>query len=471
MSGAVAAVDLGATSGRVFVGRVSSEGISIQSIARFPNRPLRLATGLHWDIGGLWTGMVDGLRRAGESTADLTSVGIDAWGADYGLLRSGRLLGLPHHYRDSRTEQATTIVHDAITPESLYQRNGLEALAFNSIYQLVADSKEGVLDATQMMLPTPDLLGYWLTGRVATEPTIASTTGLLDVRNRRWDIELLSTLGLPESLLPPLLEPGDVLGPLTAEALAETGLNPGITVRKVASHDTASAVVGTPLGQKNAAYLSCGTWALLGVELQDPVLDERSRLGRFTNEAGLDGSILLQKNLMGLGLVSGLMSEHPDQRLEDVLRTAAAVQLRPDQLIDPADAGFLRPGSTTIAILDWFVDRSVPAPMGLPGLVRCVLESLAEAFARAIDELEKLTAAPIPVIHIVGGGSQNALLCQATADRAQRPVMAGPVEASVIGSILVQARAQGDIEGDIAELRRLVRRSFPTQPFEPKAFY
>src|SRR5665647_3037629 len=250
-------------------------------------------------------------------------------------LRAGRLLGLPYHYRDLRTVAATAVVDDVMSPAELYRRNGLDPLPFNSLYQLVADREEGLLAAADAVLFMPDLLGYWLTGRPATEPTIASTSGLLAPGGIGWDTALVRTLGLPVDVLPPMLTPGDPLGPLSPSAAAQTGLDLGVVVRKVASHDTASAVVGTPLEESGSAYLSCGTWSLLGVEVDRPVIGEEARLGRFTHEAGVDGTILLHKNLMGLGLVSGLVGDAGD--LVAVLRAAASVHLRPDQLIDPAD--------------------------------------------------------------------------------------------------------------------------------------
>lgn len=466
MTSPVAAVDLGATSGRLFVGTVSAQGVALQQVGRFPNTPVTLPSGVHWDVGGLWTGLVAGLRAAGEAAPGLASVGIDTWGADYGLLRAGRLLGLPYHYRDLRTVAATAVVDDVMSPAELYRRNGLDPLPFNSLYQLVADREEGLLAAADAVLFMPDLLGYWLTGRPATEPTIASTSGLLAPGGIGWDTALVRTLGLPVDVLPPMLTPGDPLGPLTPSAAAQTGLDLGVVVRKVASHDTASAVVGTPLEESGSAYLSCGTWSLLGVEVDRPVIGEEARLGRFTHEAGVDGTILLHKNLMGLGLVSGLVGDAGD--LVAVLRAAASVHLRPDQLIDPADPAFLRLERTADVMHRWFRERGIPAPEGVPALVRCVLESLAEAFARGVADLERLGGRAVPVIHLVGGGAQNSLLCQATADRTGRPVVAGPVEASVVGNVLVQARAQGGLDADLAGLRELVRRSASLTRYDPR---
>jgi len=463
----VAAVDLGATSGRVFVGTADARGIHVEPVARFPNQPLTLPSGVHWDVGALWSGLLAGLRTAGERAPDLASVGIDTWGADYGLLRAGRLLGLPHHYRDSRNDAGVAVVHGTIGAAELYRRTGLEPLPFNTLYQLVADREEGILAAARTMLFMPDLLGYWLTGQAATEPTIASTSGLLELGGSSWQEDLLVDLGLPAWLLPAVLTPGDPLGPLIEPAASRTGLGECVLVRKVASHDTASAVVGTPLEVPGAVYLSCGTWSLLGLETRTPMADERARAARFTHEAGIDGTVLLQKNLMGLGLVSGLLAEEPAD-LQEVLGAAADARLEPGQLLDPADPSFLRPGSTAVAIRQWFQDHDVAPPQGLPALVRCVVESLAEAFAGGIRDLEALTGRAVPVVHVVGGGSQNALLCQATADRCDRSVVAGPVEASVIGNVLVQARAQGDLDEDLAGLRDVVRRSYALTRYEPR---
>jgi rhamnulokinase len=468
MSSSVAAVDLGAATGRVFVGRLEGDRLSVERVARFRNAPLRMRDGLHWNVTGLWADIVAGLRLAAEGHDDLESVGIDSWGADYALLRGGRLLGIPYHYQDERGAVGAEATHALVPQEELYRRTGLEPLPFNTLYQLAADHREGALAAADALLFTPDLLGFWLTGRAATEPTIASTSGLLDARTRTWDRELVQRLGLPDGLLPVQADPGSELGPVTEPIAGLIGPTRRLTVRKVASHDTASAVVGTPLERPGSAYLSCGTWALLGVEVPEAVLTERARTERFTNEAGLDGRVLLQRNLMGLGLVNDLLQETPDAGLERILAAAAGVRLDPAQLIDPADPVFLRHGRTSTSIREWLAARGVPAPEGVPALVRCVLESLAQAFAGSIGTLEELTGRRIPAVHIVGGGSQNALLCQATADRSGRPVIAGPVEASVLGNVLVQARALGLLEGTVDDLRAAARASLSLLRYEPR---
>ena len=468
MSRSVAAVDLGAATGRVFVGTVEDGRLAVEPVARFANTPLAMVDGLHWNITAIWAQIVAGLQVAAQRSAGLESVGIDTWGADYSLFRSGRLLGLPFTYRDPRGERGAALTHAIVGPDELYRRNGLESLPFNSLYQLAADRDEGITGAADTLLFTPDTIGYWLTGRIATEPTIASTSGLLDARTRAWDRALAQRLELPERLLPPILEPGEELGPLIEPSASEVCASAGLVVRKVASHDTASAVVGAPLDQPGAAYLSCGTWALLGVEVSAAVLTEQARTERFTNEAGLDGRILLQKNLMGLGMVNDLIREAPDVGLSAILAAAAEVSLHPDQLIDPADPLFLRPGPASRAIREWLDSRGITVPATVPAMVRCVLESLAEAFAGAVRILEEITGERIPSIHIVGGGSQNRLLCQATADRTGKPVIAGPVEASVIGNVLVQARAMGLVHGGLKDLRDVVRASFPLTRYDPR---
>lgn len=467
VSGSIAAVDLGAATGRVFVGSFAKGRLYVKPIIRFPNSPVSTKDGLHWDISALWDGTLTGLRLAAKENRDLASIGIDSWGADYALLQCGRLLGPPYHYRDNRSRDGLEAVHKLIAPDQLYRRNGLEALPFNSLYQLAADGRRGALDRADTLLFTPDLIGFWLTGRSATEPTIASTSGLLDARSLSWDVGLAKLLGLRAELLPPISDIGAELGSLMDPVAGLIDAARPLTVRKVASHDTASAIVGAPLQSSDAAYLSCGTWALLGVEVPAPIVTDRAREERFTNEVGLDGRILLQRNLMGLSLVNDLVDEVPGARLADVLRAAADVQLQPTQLIDPADPVFLQNHRVSHQMRAWLGDRGVAVPDGVPALVRCVLESLAQAFAEAVVLLERLTGKAIPSIHIVGGGSQNALLCQATADRSGRPVVAGPVEASVIGNILVQAREMSPLGSTLEDLREIVQASFSLKRYHP----
>ena len=300
----VAAVDLGASSGRVMVGRVAPNELELTEVHRFPNEPVQLPDGLHWDILRLYREVLIGLRDAARAADGLVSVGVDSWGVDYGLLDdAGVLLGDPYHYRDDRTEAVAPLVHDVVAPADLYGRTGVPFLRINTIYQLAAARGTGAFEAARRMLMIPDLVGYWLSGVQVSEVTNASTSGLLDVHRRAWDTELAELLTIPPSLFAPLGAPGDVIGPLNDVARRETGTGAETLLTLVGSHDTASAIVGVPAGDVPFAYIACGTWSLVGVELDRAVLPEASRLANFTNEGGVDDRIRYLRNVMGLWLV------------------------------------------------------------------------------------------------------------------------------------------------------------------------
>ncbi|MGU3409693.1 rhamnulokinase [Microbacterium sp. M1A1_1b] len=441
-SGSVAAVDLGATSGRVIVGHVDSDGVRTDHVARFPNGPVALhehdRQALHWDVVELYRQVVDGLRTAFGQHHDVASIGIDSWAVDYGLLREGRLLGLPYHYRDERHQQGVAPVHAAIDAAALYARNGLQHLPFNTLFQFAADP---LLPLADRALLVPDLLGYWLTGVQAAERTNASTTGLLHATTRGWDPTLRAAAGLPSGLLPALRDPGDQLGPLLP-GLLETSA----PVTLVGSHDTASAVVAVPATEPDFAYISSGTWSLVGVELDAPVLTDAARLANCTNEGGVDGRVRFLKNVSGLWLLSESVRtwERDGDRvdLEALLASAAAVTA-PVPVFDVADDSFTPPGDMPTRIAAWCDAHGLSAPATPAEFVRSILESLAAAYADTVSTIASVTGKDIRQVHIVGGGSQNRLLCQLTADRTGLPVLAGPVEATALGNILVQARAAG----------------------------
>src|SRR3954452_11644238 len=463
---AFAAVDLGASSGRVMLGRVGPEHsghIELTEVHRFRNGGVRLPDGLYWDVLGLYTDVLTGLRVAAREE-HLAGLAIDSWAIDYGLLDArGTLQGNPRHYRDPRTDAVIDDVHARVDPARLYGVNGLQFLPFNTLYQLAA---EPALDGRRALL-VPDLLGYWLTGRQVAEETNASTTGLLDARPGRWSTPLVEALGLPSGLLPDVIAAGEVLAPLTAEVGAEIGVDYALPVTTVGSHDTASAVVGVPAATERFGYISCGTWGLVGVELDAPVLTEDSRKSNFTNERGVDGTIRYLRNVMGLWLLSESMRTW-DLRgrgveLGAVLAAAAALPAGGPR-VDPNDPVFLPPGDMPSRIIDAAGLRD-PEP---EVVVRCILDSLAVAFAGAVSDAERLCGRPVEVVHLVGGGSQNALLCQLTADAAGRPVVAGPVEATALGNVLVQARTHGVLSGDLAALRGRVRTASRLHRYEPR---
>ncbi|WP_158868448.1 rhamnulokinase [Leifsonia sp. AG29] len=471
-AGSVAAVDLGATSGRVMHARVGARTLELTEAARFANTPVRLWEGdraaLHWNVTGLFGHVLDGLAAVARSEPGLASIGVDSWAVDYSLLAGGRLVGEPYHYRDERTERGVSLVHGAVPPEELYREGGLQFLPFNSVYQLAVDRDSGDLDRSDGFLLIPDLLTYWLTGERVAERTNASTTALL-AADGRWNDRLIERLGLRRDLFPPLVDAGTGVGRLLPSLdLGFDGDGPVVTA--VGSHDTASAVVAVPMDPTRAAYISCGTWGLVGVELEHRVVSDAGRAANFTNEGGVDGRVRYLHNVMGLWLLSESLREWQRRglpvTLESLLTEAAALP-RPADLFDADDPRFLAPGDLPGRIAGWFAERGLRAPASPAGMVRVIIESLAEAFARTVRQAAELTGVPVETINIVGGGSRNALLCQATADRAGVPVVAGPVEATAIGNALVQARAVGFIEGDLETLRALVAATVPLTRYEP----
>jgi rhamnulokinase len=470
-TGVVAAIDLGATSGRVMLGHVGPDELRLQHVLRFPNGPVQRADGLHWDIDELYRSILAGLRAALRDEPDVHSVGVDSWAVDYALLRDGRTLGAPFHYRDDRNLAAVETVDALVGRTELYARDGLQFLPFNTLYQLTADRTAGRLAEAERFLLVPDLINFWLGGTEVAERTNASTTGLLGVETGRWDNDLIGRLHLPGSIFPELVDAGTSLGGLSRHVVAELGGGERIGLNTVGSHDTASAVVGVPAATPDFAYISCGTWGLVGVELDAPVLSEASRLANFTNEGGVDGRIRYLHNVMGLWLLSESVrtweAEGTPIHLPGLLAAAATVS-GPVAVFDTNDPRFLGPGDMPARIAGWCGERGVAAPQTRPEFVRSILESLADAFAKAVQTATELSGKTVRVIHIVGGGSQNELLCQLTADASGLEVLAGPVEATAIGNILVQARAQGLLTGSLESLRALVARSFEQKSYQPR---
>jgi rhamnulokinase len=461
----VAAVDLGASSGRVMVAEVGADQLELTEVARFPNGPVRLRDTLHWDLLALYRGVLEGLRAAGP---ELDAVGIDSWGVDFGLLdATGGLLGNPVHHRDARTDGVPDRVHGIIPPAELYAATGVQVMPINTIYQLVAAADTPQLAVASDLLLLPDLLAYWLTGARRAEVTNASTTGLLDVRERTWSAEVIRRAGIDPALFGPLVEPGERIGELAPHVLADTGLSAPVPVIAVGSHDTASAVVGVPADGERFAFISCGTWSLVGVELPAPVLSEASRAANFSNELGVDGTVRYLRNVMGLWLLQECLRAWPDADLHTVLDEAAGAQAF-GAVVDAGDPTFLAPGDMPRRIAEACRLLGQDPPTDRGGVVRCVLESLALAHRRTVREASALSGREVDVVHVVGGGARNALLCQLTADACGLPVVAGPVEATALGNVLVQARALGAVHGDLAVLRALLRATQPLTRYEPK---
>ena len=469
---AVAAVDLGASGGRVMMGTVGrGQQLELQELHRFPNVPVRVLGTLHWDVLALFRGVLDGLGAAARAGAGLASLGIDTWGVDYGLLDAdGTLLGNPVHYRDTRTEGVAGQVLARVPAAELYAITGIQQLPLNTIFQLAAAAGTPQLAAARTLLMIPDLLAYWLTGQAGAEVTNASTTQLYDVRAQAWATSLMTRVGIPPGIFPPLRRPGDIIGELLPRITTETGLATPVPVLAVGSHDTASAVAAVPAQGPGFAYISCGTWSLVGMELPGPVLSEASFKANFTNEAGIDGTIRYLRNVMGLWLLQESMrtwSARGTPADLDTLLAAAAVAPALRAVVDPDDPDFLTPGDMPGRIAH-ACRRTGQDPPADPGAtVRCILDSLALAYRRTIAEVQELSGRHVDTVHIVGGGARNALLCQLTADACGLPVVAGPVEAAALGNVLVQARALGAAPDDLAGMRQLLRQTQNLHRFAP----
>jgi rhamnulokinase len=479
--GVFVAIDIGASSGRVILGRVAgSPGgtrAELETVHRFPNGVKEFDGGLRWDFDALFAEVLTGLAAAATAAAargeGIASIGIDTWAVDYGLVNgAGELVAAPFSYRDERSRAAVARVHQELDPARLYATTGLQFLPFNTIYQLAT---EAGLDGLQALL-IPDLIGFLLTGRRRTEATNASTTGLFDAVAGEWATEFLAALGLPGDLFPPLIQPGEILGTLLPEIAERTGLPAATKVVAVGSHDTASAVAAVPAGaggeKEKFAYVSSGTWSLVGVELSHPVLTEASRAANFTNERGVDGTIRYLRNVGGLWLLSECQrtwaAEGYRPELEELLEAAAT--LPPGgPVINADDPCFIAPDNMPERIRAAVLNTGTVLPEHPAHIVRCILDSLAAGYARTIADAERLADMRAGVVHIVGGGSQNRLLCQLTADATGKTVIAGPVEATALGNVLVQARAAGVLRGGLGELRAVVRASQQPEEYVPSA--
>ena len=461
MTEILGAIDLGASSGRVIAGVLSDDGLELHELARFPNGPVAQGDQLYWDFDALIAAIRQGLVKLGDFAVargtTVKSIGIDTWAVDYGLVdAAGNLVATPRHYRDERNLLGASVVHETISQGELYLQNGLQYQPFNTLYQLTAEQLQNpeLLQRAASLLLMPDLIAFLLTGVRRAEVTNASTTGLLDVKTHLWNTALCEKLGIDSSLLPELIQPGENYGPLIGfdhEALRETA------IRAVASHDTASAVLAVPMLDTDGAYLSSGTWSLIGAELKQPVLTEASAQANFTNELGVGNTIRFLKNLSGLWLLQESIKVW-GLNVEELIEGASYVTT--NARIDVNDPEFAAPGDMPSRI-QVHVQRSGQEPPHTPAeITRCILESLADAYAAAIRELEGITGKAIKQLNIVGGGSQNELLNQLAANRCGIPVMAGPVEATAIGNLMAQT--------DIADKRAFIARNFEPKLFQPQ---
>jgi rhamnulokinase len=465
------AIDIGASGGRVMAGVVDDGQASLHTVHRFANAARRSDGHLRWDLTGLFGEVLVGLQVLAREFPQVESIGIDTWAVDYGLLDAdGHLLAEPISYRDSRTDAMVERVHARVGRDQLYAVNGLQLLPFNTLYQLEAEKESPLWDQAARAVLLPDLLGYWLTGQLGTEATNASTTGLMDIRSGTWSAELLDRLQIPPHLLPPIQQPGEERGPLLSSVSATTGLHPSTVVTTVGSHDTASAVVAVPATSRQFAYVSSGTWSLVGVELDKPVLTPQSQQANFTNEGGVDGRTRFLRNVGGLWLLQESMRTWQAQGLDPDLAAllAEAETLPPGgPVVDADDSGFIAPDHMPDRIAAAARSAGQQPPSSPAATVRCILDSLATAYARTVAQATALAQQQVDVIHIVGGGSQNALLGQLTADLAGLPVTAGPVEATALGNVLVQARARGAAPATLEEIRAGLAHGEDVRAFTP----
>jgi rhamnulokinase len=469
-------VDLGAESGRVMAGLWDGKKMRLEEIHRFSNGGINIADSLRWNTLGLWNEIQTGLTAAAKKFGkSVVSVGVDTWGVDFALLsKSGELLGLPYHYRDARTRGIMQKVLDRVPREEIFADTALQFMELNTLFQLLALQKNSpeLLAAAETLLLMPDFLHFCLSGARVCEFTIATTSQCVNPKKRAWATDLLQKLGLPTKIFPDIVPPGTRIGQLRPGLAERTGLGP-VAVVAPAAHDTGSAVVGVPTkntGKSNWAFLSSGTWSLLGVEVQDALISPRVLELNLTNEGGIDGTYRLLKNIMGLWLVQGCRrafaekgSDYSYEQLVQKADEAAAFR----SLVNPNDDRFLNPPDMPKAIQDFCRETGQPIPENEGQLVRCVFESLALTYATVLDGLEELTGTKIEVVHVVGGGSRNKVLNSFTANACGRPVVTGPVEATVLGNVLVQARSHGEIQS-LADIRSAVRESSEVVQYDPE---
>lgn len=460
------AIDFGGGSGRVIAGTITDEKgekkLTMQLVHRFQNRQVRLGNHVYWDFPALFEDMKTGLKKAAQLGLKVSGIAIDTWGVDFGFIdRDGNLVGNPVCYRDARTNGMAERFFADVDRTAHYAVNGTQVMEINTLFQLLslklADSPQ--LQIADKMLFTPDLFSYFLTGEANTEYTIASTSEMLDARKRDWDWQLIDSLGLPRHLFCPIVMPGTVRGRLRKDIAEETGLGE-VDVIAVGSHDTASAVAAVPAtdDEQPVAFISSGTWSLLGVEINEPILTEEARCAEFTNEGGIGGKITFLQNITGLWFIQRLMAEwkeEGDEQQYDILLPAAEKAVI-DTVIPVDDATFQNPPSMQQAIIDYCNAHNLTAPTSKAETTRVVLQSLAAKYAEATSALNAMLPSPIKKLHIIGGGSQNKLLNRLTEEALGVPVEAGPVEATGIGNILTQALAKGEVS-DIAEMRRIVK--------------
>lgn len=466
------AFDLGAESGRAILGQLKGTRLHLSEVHRFPNGPVRLPDGLHWDVLRLWSEIRHGLALTTRDLGiKLEGVGLDAWGVDFGLLDgNGALISNPYHYRDGRTEGMLQEAFRRVPRAEIFEYTGIQFMAINSIYQLLSMvvAESPILKIAETFLTVPDLFNYWLTGRRVCEFTNATTTQCYDPRTETWATPLLERLGVPAHIFPEIVAPGTVLGDLSPQVTNEVGMD-SIPIIAPGGHDTALAVAAVPATGSDFAYISSGTWSLMGAELSEPLINDRSLEYDFTNEGGVAGTFRFLKNITGLWLVQECRRAwrwEGDELSYGELAQMAALADPLQSLVDPDDADFLKPGDMPARVRAFCRKTGQPVPESKGALVRCVLESLAFKYRWVLERLEEVLGRRLEPIHIIGGGAQNQLLNQFAADATGRRVITGPIEATAAGNVIVQAMALGRI-GTLEEGRRVVRKSFDVATYEP----
>lgn len=466
------AIDLGATSGRTILGTIDDAGkFTTEDLNRFPNGQVEINGHLHWDIFSLYLNIIDGLKEAGKRGVRPESIGIDTWGVDYGLVDpDGEVMGVPFAYRDTLTIGATKRYFDNVmSAADLYKHTGIQHLDFNTVFQLNEHRNDFALKNAEKILFIPDLLNYLLTGRAVTEYTIASTGALLDPATRKFDLEVLASVGLTADKFGEIVEPGTKIGNLKAEIAKATGL-PEVPVIAVGEHDTASAVAAVPAKDSDFAYLSSGTWSLMGIESPIPVVNEATEKYNITNEGGIEGTIRVLKNITGMWVVEQCLKawreEGTNYSYPEMVQLAEAAPAF-QSFIDPDDAMFVAPANMPRAIREYCEKTGQKAPATHGEMIRMIFESLAFKYKLILDVFRSISVNPIRCLHVIGGGSRNALLNQFTANAINLPVIAGPAEATAIGNIMVQAKATGAVNS-LEEMRALIAANIELVTYEPE---
>ncbi len=463
------AVDLGATSGRTILGSVENGQLIQRELTRFPNNIVQLGGHFYWDIYALYDEIIRALRQVAEQGIELTSIGIDTWGVDFVCVgKDGNLLRNPFSYRDPHTEGIMDEFFETVPKEEVYERTGIQFMNFNTLFQFAAMRKHGdsALEAAGKVLFIPDALGYMLTGEAVCEYTILSTSQMLDPRTKRLDPVLLKAVGLTEEQFGRYVNPSDQVGVLTPEVQRLTGLGP-VPVVAVAGHDTGAAVAAVPASDERYAYLSCGTWSLLGIEVKDAIINKESYQYNFTNEGGIEGTTRFLKNICGMWLLERCRKEWTDAPADVNEINSQAMEAEPFRsLINPDDPRFANPESMVEAIRGFCRETGQPVPEDHRQMARCIFESLALRYRQVLDYLKALAPFPIERLHVIGGGTYNHYLMQMAADSINLPVITGPVEGTAIGNIMLQAKAAG-LVGDMYEMRRIIAGSIETLTYQP----